>query len=610
MAKIETQYVLVGRDRTQQATRSFRRNIASIRQSVVGLQGLLVGGFAVAAVKSITKAAISLEQIQRGLKAATGSSKDAAEEFQFLRKESERLGLNLESAGTAYTKLAAAAKGTVLEGKEARNIFVAISEASRVMGLSAEQTGGALTAIEQIISKGKVSAEELRGQLGERLPGAFQIAARSIGKTTEELDAMLKAGKLTAEELLPSLADELRKTFSSEIDEAANDAQAAFNRFGTAVFELKAAFAQSGLLDILENSARFLTGIANAAGDALNVTLKESAEELRAQIRQLVDQRDLVPTADTGTRQLLNDQILQLQNMLDLTNNRLQLEERIAEQRERDLAVQQSLVRELDASRFAETDRTSQFFTDDDAKRFQTFIGQFETADQKVGNLRDTFNEFKTLIDTVYGPEEVARINKAITDMFLIDEITVEPMKRSVEFFKKGTDQMTEFARQASRNIQDAFADFLFEPFEDGLDGMVRSFVDALRRMLANQAASQFASFVTGLFGGSAISGISPSAFAPTPRTYFPGRAAGGPVSANSPYIVGERGRELFVPNQNGAIIPNNQLGGNVTVQNDITVESGASFAEFEALLPEISRRIERNTIDSVSRLMKHGQLV
>lgn len=44
-------------------------------------------------------------------------------------------------------------------------------------------------------------------------------------------------------------------------------------------------------------------------------------------------------------------------------------------------------------------------------------------------------------------------------------------------------------------------------------------------------------------------------------------RATGGPVSQNQPYLVGERGPEMFVPNTNGAIVPNNKLGGgNVTV--------------------------------------------
>ena len=80
------------------------------------------------------------------------------------------------------------------------------------MGLSADDTRGALRALEQIVSKGTVSAEELRGQLGERLPGAFQIASRAMGVTTQELGEMLQRGEVLVEDLLPKLAKELRSS--------------------------------------------------------------------------------------------------------------------------------------------------------------------------------------------------------------------------------------------------------------------------------------------------------------------------------------------------------------------------------------------------------------
>ena len=61
------------------------------------------------------------------------------------------------------------------------------------MHLSAYESEGAFKALEQMLSKGKVSAEELRGQLGERIPGAFQIAARAMGMTTSELDKFMSS---------------------------------------------------------------------------------------------------------------------------------------------------------------------------------------------------------------------------------------------------------------------------------------------------------------------------------------------------------------------------------------------------------------------------------
>jgi len=220
-----------------------------LKRSAFSLKGALAGLGVGLLVREVIQAATAMERIQNSLRAATGSAEAAGREFRFVREQSKRLGLDLESSARQFAQLAAAARGTALEGRAARDIFTAVAEASTVMGLSADQAGGALTAIQQIISKGTVSAEELRGQLGERLPGAFQIAARSIGVTTAELGKLLATGKLTAEQLLPALAREMHRTFGSSVEQAARSTQAEINRFRTSIFELKAEFAQSGFIE-------------------------------------------------------------------------------------------------------------------------------------------------------------------------------------------------------------------------------------------------------------------------------------------------------------------------------------------------------------------------
>ncbi|KAF1710305.1 hypothetical protein CSC70_06320 [Pseudoxanthomonas kalamensis DSM 18571] len=127
---------------------------------------------------------------------------------------------------------------------------------------------------------------------------------------------------------------------------------------------------------------------------------------------------------------------------------------------------------------------------------------------------------------------------------------------------EKATDQMTEFARQAARNIQDAFSDFLFDPFEDGLSGMLRNFADTLKRMAAEAVASNLFNSI-GQWGES-NSGSSGWAgfFASIAKGFGGGRAGGGPVMAGQSYLVGDGGKpEIFTPGQNGRI---SQVGGGV----------------------------------------------
>ncbi|ALF52247.1 hypothetical protein ACX27_04285 [Nostoc piscinale CENA21] len=167
------------------------------------------------------------EQLEKSLNFATGGQ--GAESLAFVRKEVERLSLPLESSIKGFTGLAAAARGTALEGGKTEKIFTAIAQSARVYNLTSEQTEGALLAVQQMISKGSVQAEELRGQLGERLPGAFQIFARGMGVTTAELSKLLEQGKVGLDDL-SKFADQLKTETAGGVNEATKTAAASLQR--------------------------------------------------------------------------------------------------------------------------------------------------------------------------------------------------------------------------------------------------------------------------------------------------------------------------------------------------------------------------------------------
>jgi tape measure domain-containing protein len=175
---------------------------------------------------SLPKAALEAERLGNAFKVLAGSASAAAAEQKFVRDEAQRLGVSLADAQEAYLKLAAAARGTALEGDAARKVFSAVAGAASTLGLSSAETSGALLAISQMMSKGTVQAEELRGQLGERIPGAFQIAARAMGVSTSALSEMLDRGQVLAEDFLPKFAEQLAK----EIPASADTMSAAVNR--------------------------------------------------------------------------------------------------------------------------------------------------------------------------------------------------------------------------------------------------------------------------------------------------------------------------------------------------------------------------------------------
>lgn len=177
--------------------------------ATLAVGSIFIGGFD-DVIRQITEVTIKFEQLETAIKFTAGSSEAGAKRLKFIRDESNRLKIDIETATRSFKGLAAAARGTALE-KETEKIFSSVAQASRVFGLTAEQTDGALLAISQIISKGTVQAEELRGQLGERLPGAFQIAARSMNVTTAELGKLLETGQVTSDEFLPKFIAQLEK---------------------------------------------------------------------------------------------------------------------------------------------------------------------------------------------------------------------------------------------------------------------------------------------------------------------------------------------------------------------------------------------------------------
>lgn len=208
-------------------------------------------------VKEFIDANVAVENFGRAMTLVTGSTEGAAESLDYVKRISNTLGLEISGTADNFVSLSAAAKGTALEGQATRDIFEAVSKAMSLLGKSSADTQGALLAIQQMISKGTVSAEELRGQLGERLPGAFQLAARAMDVTTAELGKLLEGGNVVATDLLPKLAAELNKTFGETSYVTTFNAE--LNRLINSLKELAVAGGDAGVFGALTQGLADIT---------------------------------------------------------------------------------------------------------------------------------------------------------------------------------------------------------------------------------------------------------------------------------------------------------------------------------------------------------------
>lgn len=207
------------------------------------LKNMFVGVMGTFAVKSIVDATVKLDTLQRSMTALAGSEEGGKSQLSYLRQEAERLGQSFETIADSYKNLFAAGVGAGWSATDIQNVFSSVLEAGTVLGSSKQQIGGALLALEQMISKGKVSMEELRRQLGNALPGAMQIGAKAMGVTSEQFQEMLKNG-LESEMFVKRFAQTLHQEYGQKSVLASKSLRAELERLGNALF-----FLQTALLD-------------------------------------------------------------------------------------------------------------------------------------------------------------------------------------------------------------------------------------------------------------------------------------------------------------------------------------------------------------------------
>jgi tape measure domain-containing protein len=172
-----------------------------------GLIGGVPGAFAGAAAgqfvdnmigagAGLAKTYAELQKMQRGLAMASIDAKDFAQAQDIVGSMSQRLLVPLVDLTRYYAQLRVNTKQYNISAKDTGKILEGTISAIRATGGSLEDVDGAMRAVVQIFSKGGVQAEELRGQLGERFPGAVVKFAQANKLTFEELQSRLEAGSV------------------------------------------------------------------------------------------------------------------------------------------------------------------------------------------------------------------------------------------------------------------------------------------------------------------------------------------------------------------------------------------------------------------------------
>lgn len=200
----------LGKYRSQTKTTNINKvndSFGNLASNAIKLSGAFYSVMgALNAYKSIMNAGLKRDSAQRAAKFVLGDKAPEAETF--IRGLADKTGLNISEGLSSYAKFAAGAQGSMSQD-ETQQLFGNATAMSRLMGLSNDELNGILKAFEQMASKGKIQAEELRGQLGDRMAGAFKLFAEALGMTATELDAAMKNGKILSADTLPKVAKQM-----------------------------------------------------------------------------------------------------------------------------------------------------------------------------------------------------------------------------------------------------------------------------------------------------------------------------------------------------------------------------------------------------------------
>jgi tape measure domain-containing protein len=275
----DTQPAVDGMNKLDNATKKASKDVSGLDDALGKIGGMVAGAFAVERLIAFGKEVLNVtkqfESIQIRLNSIAGGAIEGQKAMDDLRILANKLGLEFKELSNNYVQFVGAAKASGMEVSKADKIFKSMSVAIAGSGASAESASRAMTALTQMIGKGKIQAEELRGQLGEALPSAFGTMAKSLGVTTQQLDKMMANGELLASEVLPKFAAEMERAFGGDAEKLADGLQGSLNRLSNAWDSFMLNIGNSVAFDVAINA---LTGLINAVDRGVQVLTKGTTE--------------------------------------------------------------------------------------------------------------------------------------------------------------------------------------------------------------------------------------------------------------------------------------------------------------------------------------------
>ena len=577
-----------------------------------GLQGILTKLALVETGRRMTNMAASFKQTQIRLELLSKEYGENAAAQKLAARAASKFGLSQAEALSGITDIYGRLRPIGVTLKEIETTYMGFNVATKLAGVSAGAASGAFLQLSQALGSGRLQGDEYRS-IAEQLPILTQAIAKEMGKPVGQIKKLASEGKITSEVVINALR-QIEQDGGASIEALMERSpEQAFKNLQNAISNLSIEIG-TYLVPHVVRATKVITESVRWIGDLPDPVKKTAVAVLALTTAVGI----LIPLGFRALALLKAVKAFMLTKLIPT----LHLTQASFGPLAIALGVLSFAVVGL-GNHFVQQKRKAETFkellesVDAAAVRSAISLEQDTLATQrnKLAKRQKSGGSYWGVgVDITVAGNAVKETEKRIKQ--LNERLLEIPGLLVAEEIKKASEAMgalRDITAQTSAQFQDAFAkkfstyaksvnDFggqvgdivikSFRGMEDALVSFVQtgklSFADFARSIIADMTRiairqaiiaplmGSFSSFLGNTFGPKPPVPTGP--INPKLGAFVPHRAAGGPVKGGSPYMVGERGPELFTPSRSGSITPNHALGGSTTI--NVSVDASGSAVE------------------------------
>ena len=615
-----------------QATKRLAGQAAGAASQLGGLQGIIGRLALVETGRRATSLAASFKQTQLRLRLLSQEYGEYEKAQRLAAQASETFGLSTSEASAGIADIYARLRPIGVTLADIKSTYIGFNTAAKLSGVSAQQASGAFLQLAQALGSGRLQGDEFRS-IAEQLPKLNQVIAKSMDVPIGQLKTLASQGKITSEIIIKALKDieadggEAIKGLMKE------DPTQKFKNLSNAVEKLSIAIG-TDLLTVVAPVTQALADAVNWVNDlpspvkSLTVAILAltagfytlgpliKAATLYLGLMHTVLVGKIIPALHltnaaagpivlalaaiaTGAV-LLGNSFVQSKREMEAHTEALQtLNEATAKS---SILLQEQTISKLESDKAWWGSRSWIPFA---SLKFSALSESLELANERLTQLKERLRA----IPLINAAEKIEKANAAMKGLGKSAMQTDEQFKTVFAGkFQKYMQNVNDFGTQSAnvviksfQGMEDALVKFVQGgkvSFRELANSIIADLIRiAVRRAILAPLLGGTGSMLSSLFSGGKKGGPGYTEWntdMPIDADSIPydGKAAGGPVSGGSSYLVGERGPEIFQPDRNGKIIPNGQIGGGTNVTVNVDATGGSEVQGDEPSASQLGRLI------------------